>query len=174
VATEPSDTEKTALAAGAAAVALGEGADKTVVATGNNNEIRQDYSSQTNIFILPSATNSVPNSDQLSLILAKIDLLIVQEVYRLSLPIDASLWGLPDGRIEDRQVVSELQDLRNSPDFISHLISDGRLSQPIRDELSQAVSNSDVTSCKSIKLNENRVIESYLSSIQILRKLSNG
>jgi vWA-MoxR associated protein C-terminal domain len=162
VATEPSDTEKTALATGTASVALGEGADQAVVATGNNNEICQDYSSQTNIFILPSATNSVPDSNQLSLILAKIDPLIVQDAYRLSLPIDASLWGSSDGRIEDRQVLSELQDLRNSLNFVSHLIRDSRLSQSIRDELSKIISNSDEASYKSIKFNENRVIESYL------------
>jgi hypothetical protein len=156
VATEPSNIEKTALAAGAASVALGESADKTVVATGSNNEISQDYSSQTNIFNFFPTTNSVSSSDQLGLILDKIDPLLVQEAYRLSLPRDASLLRLPDEIAEDRKVVSDLQNLRNLPKFINHLINDNRLSQIIRDELS------NMANYETIKLNENRATESYL------------
>jgi vWA-MoxR associated protein C-terminal domain len=156
VATEPSNTEKTALAAGAASVALGEGADKTVVATGSNNEIRQDYSSQTNVFNFFPTTNSILGSDQLGLILDKIDPLLVQDAYQLSLPRDASLLRLPDEIAEDRKVVSDLQDLRNLPNFINRLVNDNRLPQMIRNELS------NMANYETITLNKNRVVESYL------------
>jgi hypothetical protein len=156
VATEPSNVKKTALAPGNASVALGESADKTAVTTGDNNKIRQDFSSQTNIFNFFPAINSTLSSDQLGLVLAKIDPLIVQEAYRLSLPRDASLWGVSEEITKDRKVVSELQNSRNSPNFINCLISDHRIPQTIREKLSHMANH------ESIKLNENRVIESYL------------
>jgi vWA-MoxR associated protein C-terminal domain len=164
VTVDPQAAKQVTQATGTGSAALGGNADKTAIVTGNNNDTYQQFGDRkTNITIniFPGKATDPQQLDPLVVILDQINLEVLQQIYRESLPADNKLSMVQPADIDRSQMVSNLQDFRQLPTFIDRLIGDDRIpaeTWPILEFLNPRSSGSN-----PVKSSNNRVLESYLS-----------
>jgi hypothetical protein len=159
VTVDPLTAKQLTQATGTGSAAIGRNADKSAIVPGNNNDVR--VINTTNNFFLGEAKD-IPPLDVLVVILDQINLEILQQIYRESLPADARLSIVQPADIDRHQMVSNLQDFRQLSTFIDRLIENDRIPAETRRglELLNFPRSSESNPSNSIN---NRVLESYLS-----------
>jgi vWA-MoxR associated protein C-terminal domain len=164
VTVDPQAANQVTQATGTGSAALGGNADRSVIVPGNNNDTYQQFGDRkTNITIniFPGKATDPQQLDPLVVILDQINLEVLQQIYRESLPADARLSMVQPADIDRPQMVSNLQDFRQLPTFIDRLIGDDRIpaeTWPILEFL-----NPQSSGANPVKSSNNRVLESYLS-----------
>jgi hypothetical protein len=102
VTVDPQAAKQVTQATGTGSAALGGNADKTAIVPGNNNDVR--VINTTNNFYLGEAKD-IPPLDVIVVILDQINLEILQQIYRESLPADARLSMVQSADIDRPQMV---------------------------------------------------------------------
>jgi vWA-MoxR associated protein C-terminal domain len=159
VTVDPQATKQVTQATGTGSAALGGNADESAIVTGNGNDVR--VINTTNNFFLGEAKD-IPPLDVIVVILDQINLEILQQIYRESLPADARLSMVQAEDIDRPQMVSNLQDFRQLPKFIDRLIGDDRIPAETRRGL-ELLNFPRSSGSNPVKSSNNRVLESYLS-----------
>jgi hypothetical protein len=158
VTVDPQAAKQVTQATGTGSAAIGGNANKSALVPGNNNDVC--IINTTNNFYL-GESKDIPPLDVIVVILDQINLEILQQIYRESLPADAKLSIVQPEDIDRPQMVSNLQDFRQLPTFIDRLIGDDRIpaeTWPILEFL-----NPQSSGANPVKSSNNRVLESYLS-----------
>ena len=165
VTVDPQAAKQVTQATGTRSVAIGGNADKSAIVPGNNNDTYQQFGNRqthiTNNFYLGEAKD-IPLLDVLVVILDQINLEILQQIYRESLPADAKLSMVQPADIDRPQMVSNLQDFRQLPTFIDRLIENDRIPAKTRSGL-ELLNLPRSSGSNPVKSNNNRVLQSYLS-----------
>jgi vWA-MoxR associated protein C-terminal domain len=165
VTVDPQAATQVTQATGTGSAALGGNADKTAIVPGNNNDTYQQFGDRqthiTNNFYLGNAKD-IPPLDVIVVILDQINLEILQQIYRESLPADNKLSMMQPTDIDRSQMVSNLQNFRQLPTFIDHLIENDRIPIENRNVL-QLLDFPRSSGSNPVKSSNNRVLESYLS-----------
>ncbi len=162
---DPLAAKQVTQATGTGSVALGGNADKSTIVTGNNNDTYQQFGDRptniTNNFFL-GETKDIPQLDTIVVILEQINLEILQQTYRESLPADAKLSMMQPEDIDRHQMVSNLHDFRQLPTFIDRLIENDRI--PIENRrVLQLLDFPRSSGSNPVKSSKDRVLESYFS-----------
>ena len=165
VTVDPLAAKQVTQATGTRSAALGGNADRSAIVPGNNNDIRQQFGDRqthiTNNFFLGEAKD-IPRLDPLMVILEQINLEILQQIYKESLPVDAKLSMVQPVDIDRYQMVKNLQDFRQLSIFIDRLIENDLIPTGYRSVL-QLLDFPKSSGSNPIKSRNNRVLESYLS-----------
>jgi vWA-MoxR associated protein C-terminal domain len=162
---DPQAAKQVTQATGTGSAAIGGNADKTAIVPGNNNDTYQQFGDRqthiTNNFYLGEAKD-IPPLDVIVVLLDQINLEVLQQIYRESLPADARLSMVQPADIDRHQMVSNLQDFRQLPTFIDRLIENDRIPAEIRLAL-KLLDFPRSSGSNPVKSSNNRVLESYLS-----------
>jgi hypothetical protein len=165
VTVDPQAAKQVTQATGTGSAAIGGNADKTAIVPGNNNDTYQQFGDRqthiTNNFYLGEAKD-IQQLAPLVVILDQINLEILQQIYRESLPADNRLSMVQPADIDIPQMVSNLQDFRQLPTFIDRLIENERIPAETRLAL-KFLDFPRSSGSNPVKSNNNRVLESYLS-----------
>jgi vWA-MoxR associated protein C-terminal domain len=165
VTVDPQAAKQVTQATGTGSAAIGGNADKSAIVPGNNNDTYQQFGDRqthiTNNFYLGEAKD-IQHLAPLVVILNQINLEILQQIYRESLPADNILSMVQPSDIDISQMVSNLQDFRQLPTFIDHLIENDRIPAETRRGLELSNFPRSIGS-NPVKSSNNRVLESYLS-----------
>jgi hypothetical protein len=165
VTVDPLAAKQVTQATGTGSAAIGGNADKTAIVPGNNNDTYQQFGDRqthiTNNFYLGEAKD-IQQLAPLVVILDQINLEILQQIYRESLPADNRLSMVQPADIDIPQMVSNLQDFRQLPTFIDRLIENERIPAETRLAL-KFLDFPRSSGSNPVKSNNNRVLESYLS-----------
>jgi vWA-MoxR associated protein C-terminal domain len=159
VTVDPLAAKQVTQATGTGSAAIGGNADKSATVPGNDNDVR--VINTTNNFFLGEATD-IPPLDVLVVILDQINLEILQQIYRESLPADARLSMVQPADIDRHQMVSNLQNFRQLPTFIDRLIENDRIPAETRIPL-ELLNLHRSSGSNPVNSSNNRVLESYLS-----------
>jgi vWA-MoxR associated protein C-terminal domain len=165
VTVNPQAAKQVTQATGTGSAALGGNADRSAIVPGHNNDTYQQFGDRqthiTNNFYLGEAKD-IPPLDVIVVILDQINLEILQQIYRESLPADNRLSMVQPADIDRSQMVSNLQNFRQLPTFIDRLIKNDRI--PAETRLAIKLLNLPRSSGSNpVKSSNNRVLESYLS-----------
>jgi vWA-MoxR associated protein C-terminal domain len=162
---DPPAANQVTQATGTGSAALGGNVDKTAIVPGNNNDTYQQFGDRqthiTNNFYL-GESKDIPPLDVIVVILDQINLEILQQIYRESLPADAKLSIIQPADIDRPQMVLNLHNFRQLPAFIDRLIGDDRTPAGTRLAL-QLLNLHQSSGSNPVKSSNNRVLESYLS-----------
>jgi vWA-MoxR associated protein C-terminal domain len=165
VTVDPQAAKQVTQATGTGSAAIGGNADKSAIVPGNNNDTYQQFGDRqthiTNNFYLGEAKD-IPPLDVLVVILDQINLEILQQTYRESLPVDARLSMAQPEDIDRPQMVLNLQNFRQLPKFIDRLIENDRIPAETRRVL-ELLNFPRSSGSNPVKSSNNRVLESYLS-----------
>jgi hypothetical protein len=165
VTVNPLAAKQVTKATGTGSAAIGGNADKSAIVPGNNNDTYQQFGDRqthiTNNFYLGEAKD-IPPLDVIVVILDQINLEILQQIYRESLPADAKLSMMQPTDIDRPQMVSNLQDFRQLPTFIDRLIENDRIPAETRKGL-ELLNLPRSSGANPVKSSKSRVLESYLS-----------
>jgi hypothetical protein len=163
VTVDPQTAKQVTQATGTGSAALGGNADKTAIVPGNNNDTYQQFGDRqthiTNNFYLGEAKD-IPLLDVLVVILDQINLEILQQTYRESLPADAKLSMVQPEDIDVPQMMSNLHNFRQLPTFIDRLIENDRIPAETRRGL-ELLNLPRSSGSNPVKSSNNRVLESF-------------
>jgi hypothetical protein len=165
VTVDPLAAKQVTQATGTGSAALGGNTDRSAIVPGNNNDTYQQFGDRqthiTNNFFLGEATD-LQQLAPLVVILDQINLEILQQIYRESLPADNRLSMVQPADIDRPQMVSNLQNFRQLPTFIDRLIGDDRIPAETRRGL-ELLNFPRSSGYNPVQSSNNRVLESYLS-----------
>jgi hypothetical protein len=165
VTVDPPAANQVTQATGTGSAALGGNTDRSAIVPGNNNDTYQQFGDRqthiTNNFYLGEAKD-IPPLDVIVVVLDRVNLEILQQIYRESLPADARLSMVQPADIDRPQMVLNLQDFRQLPTFIDRLIENDRIPAETRRGL-ELLNLPRSSGSNPVKSSNNRVLESYLS-----------